>query len=127
MLRVMHFEIHAKDLPRARTFYSAICGWEFTSWGGPMEYWLIKTGEDGAPGIIGGMLKRQCAIDGQAVIVYVCTVGVEDVEETQAAVEAAGGMVAVPKMAIPGMGRLAYFKDTEGNIYASMQPDPATT
>lgn len=123
MPRVVHFEIHAEDLERARNFYTAVFGWEFTSWGGPMEYWLIKTGEDSEMGINGGMLKRQCAIDGQAVTAYVCTVGVENVDETQAAVEAAGGTVALPKMAIPGMGWLAYFKDTEGNIFGSMQPD----
>jgi uncharacterized protein len=29
----------------------------------------------------------------------------------------------VPKMPIPGVGWLAYFKDTEGNIVGVMQPD----
>jgi hypothetical protein len=39
------------------------------------------------------------------------------------AVPAQGGSLAVPKMPIPGMGWLAYFKDTEGNIFGVMQPD----
>jgi len=29
----------------------------------------------------------------------------------------------VPKMPIPGVGWLAYAKDTEGNIFGIMQPD----
>jgi uncharacterized protein len=31
----------------------------------------------------------------------------------------------VPKMPIPGVGWLAYIKDTEGNILGMMQPDPS--
>ena len=33
--------------------------------------------------------------------------------------------MAFPKMAIPGVGWLAYGKDTEGNIFGVMQTDPA--
>lgn len=29
----------------------------------------------------------------------------------------------MPKMPIPGMGWLAYYKDTEGNIFSMMQSD----
>ena len=35
-----------------------------------------------------------------------------------------GGSVVVPKMAVPGVGWLVYFKDTEGNILGAMQADP---
>ena len=38
-------------------------------------------------------------------------------------IETAGGRVAVPKMAIPGMGWLAYCTDTEGNTFGVMQAD----
>ena len=37
----------------------------------------------------------------------------------------AGGSIAVPKMAVPGIGWLAYVKDTEGNILGVMQADSA--
>lgn len=40
------------------------------------------------------------------------------------AVTANGGSIAWPKMPIPGVGWLAYFKDTEGNIFGLMQEDP---
>ena len=38
---------------------------------------------------------------------------------------ASGGTIALPKMPIPGVGWLAYLKDTEGNIFGMMQPDPS--
>lgn len=123
MPRVLHFEIHASDPERGKKFYEKVFGWTFQKWEGPMEYWLITTGPDSEPGINGGLMRRQGEIDGQAVIAYVCTIGVADLEATMATVEANGGKVALPKMPIPGMGWLAYYKDTEGNIFGMMQPD----
>jgi predicted enzyme related to lactoylglutathione lyase len=127
MPRVVHFEIHADDPERAIRFYRDLFGWEFTKWDGPMPYWLIMTGPDSEPGINGGLLKRQCAIDGQAVIAYVCTVSVASIDDAIAKAQKAGGTPAVPKMPIPTVGWLAYFKDTEGNIFGMMQSDPSAS
>jgi hypothetical protein len=46
---------------------------------------------------------------------------VEDLDATLAKVEQGGGVIVVPKMEIPNVGWLAYFKDTEGNIFGAMQ------
>lgn len=124
MPRVMHFEIHAGDPDRAIKFYQTLFKWEFQKWEGPMEYWLITTGPNDQPGINGGLVKRQGEIDGQAVIAYVCTVDVADVDAALRTAEANGAQVAVPKVPIPGMGWLVYCKDTEGNIFGMMQGDP---
>ena len=35
-----------------------------------------------------------------------------------------GGAIVVPKMPIPGVGRLVYAKDTEGNIFGVHPEDP---
>ena len=56
---------------------------------------------------------------------FVCTIGVESVDASMAAVLAAGGSMAVPKMPIQGVGWLAYCHDTEGNLFGVMQNDPA--
>jgi hypothetical protein len=123
MPRIVHFEIHADDPERAIKFYRDSFGWEFSKWEGPFEYWLITTGPKEEMGIDGGLLKRMTPIDGEAVIAYVCTMGVEDLDATIDTVEKNGGTVTLPKDAIPGVGWLAYFKDTEGNIFGAMQPD----
>lgn len=53
-----------------------------------------------------------------------CTVGVEDFDETAAKIVAAGGQVALPKMALTGMAWQGYFLDTEDNTFGIHQPDP---
>jgi predicted enzyme related to lactoylglutathione lyase len=125
MPRVVHFEIHAADPDRAISFYQKMFNWTFQKWEGPMPYWLITTGPDDEPGINGGLLPRQGTIDGQAVIAYVCTIGVESIDSSIASAESNGGTVVVPKMPVPGVGWLVYCKDTEGNIFGMMQPDTA--
>ena len=124
MPRVVHFEIHAADPDRAVNFYTTLFGWSFQKWEGPMDYWLVTTGPNEQPGINGGLVRRQGELDGQAVIAYVCTVDVEDLDASVQTALDNGGQIALPKMPIPGMGWLAYCKDTEGNIFGMMQGDP---
>ena len=124
MARVVHFEIHAEKPDRAIQFYQNSFGWEFQKWDGPMDYWMVMTGPDDQPGINGGLVQRRGKIDGEAVIAYVCTINIPDIDATQSTVEQNGGTIAVPKMAVPGVGWLVYFKDTEGNIFGAMENDP---
>ncbi len=126
MHRVTHFEIQAEDPARTIKFYTELLGWTFTQWGG-QKYWLITTGEASEPGINGGLLPRPGAgpIDGQAVNAYVCTVATPNVDATLSKALSLGGKLALPKIAIPTVGWLAYAKDTEGNIFGMMQADPS--
>lgn len=123
MPRVVHFEIHAGKPERPINFYEKLFGWTFQKWEGPMPYWLVTTGSDDQRGINGGLMQRQGEIDGQAVIAYVSTIGVESIDESIASAQANGATVVVPKMAVPGVGWLVYCKDTEGNIFGMLQPD----
>jgi predicted enzyme related to lactoylglutathione lyase len=125
MPRVVHFEIHADDPERAVRFYQNLFGWQITKWDGPAEYWLLKTGSPGQPGIDGGLLRRRGPQQGDAVIAYVCTIDVPSVDEYTEKATREGAQVVLPKMAIPNVGWLVYCKDTEGNIFGMMQPDPA--
>jgi len=124
MPRVVHFEIHAEDPARALRFYEFTFGWRFQKWNGPEDYWLVVTGPDSEPGINGGMVRRRGKIDGSAVLAYVCTVQVDALDPMLNKVTGAGAEIVVPKMAVPGVGWLAYAKDTEGNIFGLMQADP---
>ena len=119
MNRPVHFEIPAQNPEKMTAFFSTVFGWSFQKWDGPMPYWLVKTGADDQPGINGGIqLKNDPA---QTVV---NTISVADVDKSIGAVTANGGTIAVPKMAIPGVGWLAYFKDPEGNLHGMMQSDP---
>lgn len=130
MSSIIHFEIHADAPERAMSFYAAVFGWTFAKWEGPLQYWLITAGSGGAEGLAsGGLFLRQGSrpAEGAAVNAFVCTVRVEDVDGTVEKVLAAGGSRATPKMSIPGVGWLAYCKDTEGNIFGVMQSDGSAT
>lgn len=125
MPRVVHFEIHALDPERAMRFYRELLGWQFSRFEGPQDYWLIKTGGDSAPGIDGGLMRRRGGppVDGAAINAYGCTVDTPNVDDTARRVSELGGHIVVPKMVVPGLGWLAYAKDTEGNVFGFMQVD----
>jgi predicted enzyme related to lactoylglutathione lyase len=118
MPRPIHFELPADDPERAVKFYVDIFGWKVQKWDGPMEYWMIDTGE--GLGINGGLLRRP-----HPGTSTVNTVDVDDVDDYVAKVVSMGGQVIMPKMAVPGVGYLAYCQDTEGNTFGMMQNDPA--
>ncbi len=124
--RIVHFEIHAGDVKRAAEFYKKVFGWEITQWENN-DYWMIMTAEKDSkePGINGGLLPRKggVPIEGQAVNAFVCTVQVDNIDEIISKVVAAGGTMALPKFAFPGMAWQAYYKDTEGNIFGIHQAD----
>jgi len=119
MPRPIHFEIPAENPERAIDFYSNVFGWKFTKWDGPMDYWIISTGPASEPGIDGGLMPRRDPAQP-----CVNTVGVANLDDSIAVVQTNGGSIAVPKMPIPGVGWLAYCKDTEGHIFGMMQSDP---
>ena len=127
MSRPVHFEIQAADPNRAIAFYTALFGWSFNKWAGPADYWLIKTGEAGTMGIDGGLLPRKGPPPAamQAVNAYICTIGVDNLDSSLKRLGELGTAVVVPKMAVPGIGWLAYANDTEGNIFGMLQPDAA--
>jgi hypothetical protein len=118
MPRVIHFEIPADDPQRAAAFYKKAFGWKIEKWPGPMEYWMVTTGDDGTPGINGGLMKKG------NVSTTTNTVGVESVDTAIAAVTNAGGKLIMPKTPIPTVGYFAYCQDTEGNLFGVMQSDP---
>jgi hypothetical protein len=100
MSRPIHFEIPADDPERAMSFYRKVFEWQFQKWDGPIPYWMVQTGSR-SPGIDGGL--HPGALQGQG---PVNTIDVPSCDAAVKRVEAAGGKVAAPKMAIPGVGWL---------------------
>lgn len=126
--RVVHFEIQADDVDRAKAFYEAVFGWSFQNYGqmAGSTYWGVVTGPDDEPGINGGLLKRPVATPGagQGVNAFVCTVAVDDYDPAETRILTHGGQVALPKTALTGMAWQGYYLDTEGNTFGIHQPDP---
>lgn len=118
MPRVVHFEIDAEKPERAIKFYEKVFGWKIEKWKGPIEYWLIMTGNEKESGIDGGLAKRT-----EAEPLTVNTIDVSSVDKYVKIIESNGGKVIRTKMAVPGVGWMAYFKDPEGNLWGIMQTD----
>ncbi len=117
---VVHFAIHADDVDRAREFYERVFSWRFEAWG-PPDFYLVQTGTEAEPGIRGALQARQAPVEGDGMIGFECTVGVDDVDAIAAAVEEHGGTILMPRATIPTVGDLIKFKDTEGNVLCAMQ------
>lgn len=117
MNRPVHFEIHASDPAKLSKFYADVFGWQITHMP-QFDYYLIDTGANDGPGINGGFVKRMgpAAPEGAPVNAFVCSLGVASVDDAFAKALAAGATVALPKMAIPGVGWQAYIKDPDNNI-----------
>lgn len=127
MSRVVHFEIQADDVERAKAFYAAAFDWTFEDYSQftGSTYWGIVTGPEDQMGINGGLLARPAPVTpGGGSNSFVCTMGVGDYDETEQRILAAGGQVAMAKSALPGMAWQGYYLDTEGNTFGIHQPDP---
>ncbi|MBD3285236.1 VOC family protein [candidate division WOR-3 bacterium] len=133
MPRVVFFEIKADDPERAGSFYEQVFGWRFEKFDAPYDYWLITTSGSGENNFDGGMMRPADTYDAsvdansaeRARIIEenrnVNIIRVEDIDSYIPKIEEAGGIIIMPKHAIPNIGWLFYFKDTEGNVFCVME------
>lgn len=117
MNKVVHFEVAADDVARAKKFYHDVFGWEIMDVPG-MDYTMVTTvalddahmpKESGA--INGGLYKRTQAVEPSSIVI-----DVPSIEDHMKLVEAAGGKMLVMKQPVGDMGFYARIQDTEGNI-----------
>lgn len=118
MSTIIHFDISADDLQRAKKFYEKLFGWSFTKFpNSPQEYFLIETASaSGEKGITGGMAKREKAY--QKITNFI---QVNSIDKSMADVVKLGGQIMEPKTTIPNIGFIAGCKDTEDNIFGLIE------
>jgi predicted enzyme related to lactoylglutathione lyase len=118
MSRVVHFEIPANEPEKIMEFFKKTFDWKFQQFGAE-QYWVVMTGDEKSPGINGGIMKKR---DPNQPMVN--SINVENIDKAMADVSSNGGTIVVPKMPIPGVGWMCYFKDPESNIHGLYQNDP---
>jgi len=127
MNSIVHFEIPVDNVERAKNFYEQAFGWKIEKFEMPGgDYWIVRTVEVDKkmmpvkPGAInGGLMKRKDPK--QPFMNYISVASIDEMLKT---VKAHGGVVVMPKQEIgKGMGWIAAFKDTEGNIMGLHQEE----
>ncbi|CAN5337366.1 VOC family protein [soil metagenome] len=125
--RVVHFEIEATDLNRAKKFYEEALDWKMEQMGAEYNnYLVITTGDPKEPGgINGGMYTTTDAgTKEKEVNAYRCVISVDDVEKTKEDVKKAGGKILSKDEKaddIAGVGLYLSCEDSEGNRFTLLQ------
>ncbi len=121
---VVHFEMPYKDAKRVSDFYGKAFGWGMQQMGEKMGNYVLAatadTDEKGmvkTPGSINGGFFPQMPEVGTTVVI-----SVDNLEEAMGKVKLGGGEMLGEVIDIPGIGRYAAFKDTEGNRVGLLQP-----
>lgn len=123
MKKVVHFEIPADDMNRAKEFYEKVFDWNIMPFD-PVYYLAVtvpideKTMMPKEPGAInGGIMARMKEVPNPTIFIEV-----EDLDWYLKKIEAAGGKLVTPKTEVPQMLWFARIQDTEGNIIGIIQP-----
>ena len=118
MNRFTHFEFITKEPEKTAAFYRDVFGWQVQKWEGPVDYWIVTSGDNSTPGINGGLMVDEATPAGT-----INTIEVDDIDAAIAKVLASGGQIVYEKNAIPGIGWQAYFRDTCGILVGLHQAD----
>ena len=112
---VSWFEIYVQDIERAKKFYGAVLGHEFTRLSsGGLEMWAFPS-DYNTYGVSGTLVKMDgVPSGGNSTLVYFAC---QDCAVEAARVEPAGGKIFRPKFSVGEYGFVALAVDTEGNMF----------
>jgi predicted enzyme related to lactoylglutathione lyase len=99
--------ISANDLAASSSFYSRLFGWELQPMSRELTGFVAPSGPAGA-------LRTNVSAGFPGMVPYI---GVSDVDAIITRIVSAGASVERPPWTIPGVGKLARFKDPGGTIY----------
>ena len=120
--KLSHFAIHIDEIDRAKIFYESVFEWGFSSYG-PSDFLQIKSDQSEDGELIGAIQARKYSPISEPIKGFECTIAVEDVDDIISRVKANKGTIVLDKTAIPYVGWIAKFLDTEGNLVCAMQYD----
>lgn len=120
--KLTHFAIHIDDIERAKSFYGGVFDWVFNSYG-QNDFLQIKADKTENGELIGALQSRKYSPVPEKIIGLECSIGVEIIEDIIEKVKGNGGKIIMPKTAIPYVGWIAKFLDTEGNLICGIQYD----
>lgn len=121
--RWIWYELMTPDVAGSKAFYEAVVGWTVTPGSAQTNDYGFIANADG--GMTGGVLPlTKDMTDHGARPCWLGYVGVDDVDASLAAIEAAGGKVLMPANDVPMAGRIAMVADCCGAPFYIMTPTP---
>jgi uncharacterized protein len=120
--KLTHFAIHIDNIERAKAFYEEVFEWGFASYG-PPDFLQIKADKTENGELIGALQSRKYSPVKEKIVGLECTISVESIDRTIERIENSGGKILMDKTAIPYVGWITKFLDTEGNLVCAMQSD----
>ena len=109
--KINYVELAARDLAATKAFFGEVFGWSFTDYGS--QYTAFASAETGLDGGFYAADIQARSEQGSALVVFYS----EDLEATQAKIQAAGGELLQPIFSFPG-GRRFHFAEPSGNEFA---------
>lgn len=122
MAHIAHFSINADNVARAQKFYGNVFGWKYNAYG-PPGFFMIDFGRAPAAVMLGSLQERRELVAGVRMNGFECTIAVDDIRKTAAAIEKNGGRIVMQICTLAGIGQLLFFEDPEGNLAGAMQYD----
>jgi predicted enzyme related to lactoylglutathione lyase len=114
------YELMSPDANASKAFYEAVIGWTIhPADPGGMDYRMIDTGNGDFAGGLMNMTPEMKA--GGARPRWLIYIGVDDVDAAVAKINAAGGSLQMPAVDMPGVGRMAFVTDPQGNPFYVMR------
>jgi predicted enzyme related to lactoylglutathione lyase len=118
--RFIWYELMTSDIDAAARFYGEVVGWSMSAAGAPgVDYrqWSI-----GGTTIGGAMVIPADAAANGMRPGWLGYLNVADVDQSVAAIVAAGGVSHMPAWDVPGVGRIAMVSDPQGAAFYVMAP-----
>jgi len=117
------YELMSPDPQGSKGFYEPVVGWSMTTGHGETDDYGFLTAPDGA--MVGGLLRLTGEMtDHGARPGWLGYVGVDDVDASVGAIEAAGGRCLMPARDVAMAGRIAMVADPGGAPFYVMTPRP---
>lgn len=117
------YELMTPDAEGSKAFYDKVVGWNIqTTHGGDQDYGFIVNADGGMTGGLLHMTKDMT--DHGARPCWLGYVGVDNVDESLKAIEAAGGKTLMPARDVEMAGRIAMVADPNGAPFYVMTPTP---
>ena len=115
--KFIHVEMSSKDQEAMKKFYGAAFNWEFQDFPDMGNYTTFTSGE----GELGGGFNPVSDENPPGnVVLYIHT---DDLADTKARINEAGGTILMDDLDIPTVGTMTMFKDPSENVLAVLQPE----